>query len=96
MFDDSDMKIVGEPAKAEPAPVSTEELTLAQQNGNLEKAKQFGALLAQRVLARSEQSADVIPAHYAHQRIAHERAFQSGAGNVRKFNGVHQKRVHAP
>lgn len=57
MFDDSDMKIVGEPAKAESEPLSTEELKRAQQNGNLEKAKQFGAQLSQRVLARSEQSA---------------------------------------
>lgn len=56
MFDDSDMKIVGETNEAEPVLGSAAELETAQQNGNLEKAKRFGALLAERVLTQSEDS----------------------------------------
>ena len=57
MFDDSDMKIVGESKEKEPVLCSGEALKQAQQNGNLEKAKQFGATLAERVLKQSVENA---------------------------------------
>lgn len=47
--DDSDMKIVGEPVAAPPAPYPEEELKRVQENGNLEKARRLGARLAQAI-----------------------------------------------
>lgn len=56
MLDDSDMKIAGEAAEATEPACPVEALEQAQQNGNLEKAKQLGAQLAQLVLEKAEDT----------------------------------------
>lgn len=54
-FDDSDMKIVGEqPVIA--ADVAEDELKTHQENGNLQKAKALGAVLADKVLSAPESA----------------------------------------
>ena len=57
-LDDSDMKIVGEPASASPAAYPEEELRQARENGNLDKARQLGSRLSQAIVASDGDEAD--------------------------------------